>query len=250
VLPRPFYHNDVLVAPDLVQSLLSVRRFTTDNSCSMEFDSFGLSVKYLATQSVIVRYNSSGPLYTIPLSASATFSTDAPPYALAAAASTSTWHRRLGHPGPDVLSQLSRSSTIRCPRASFESLCHACQLGRHIRLPFPSSSSRAVRAFDLIHCDLLTSPIPSVSRYKYYLVILYDCTHYSWTFPLRKANTFPTLTFSLMCLHSLVVPSEVSSAIMDVSLTTPPLAPSSFLTVSSFECRVPTRPHRTVRLSA
>jgi hypothetical protein len=66
VLPRPFYLNDVLVAPDLVQSLLSVRHFTIDNSCSMEFDPFGLSVKDLATWSVIVRYDSSGPLYTIP----------------------------------------------------------------------------------------------------------------------------------------------------------------------------------------
>jgi hypothetical protein len=45
VLPGPFYLNDVLVAPDLVQSLLSICRFTTDNSCSMEFDAFGLSVK-------------------------------------------------------------------------------------------------------------------------------------------------------------------------------------------------------------
>jgi hypothetical protein len=36
---------------------------------------------------------------------------------------------------------------------------------------------------------------------------------------------------------------------MDVSLTTHPLAPSSFLTVSSFGCHVPTRPHRTARLS-
>jgi hypothetical protein len=100
-----------------------------------------------------------GPLYTISLSTSVAFSTDAPPYALAVVASTSTWHRRLGHPGPDVLSQLSRSSVITCPRASSKSLCHACQLGRHIRLPFPSSSSRVVRAFDLIHCDLWTSPV-------------------------------------------------------------------------------------------
>jgi hypothetical protein len=69
VLPGPFYLNDVLVALDLVQSLLFIRHFTTDNSCSMEFDPFGLSVKDLATQSVITRYNSSGPLYTIPLSA-------------------------------------------------------------------------------------------------------------------------------------------------------------------------------------
>jgi hypothetical protein len=61
VLLGPFYLNDVLVASDLVQSLLSVHRFTTENSCSMEFNPFGLSVKNLATWSVIARYNSSGP---------------------------------------------------------------------------------------------------------------------------------------------------------------------------------------------
>jgi hypothetical protein len=123
VLSGPFYLNDVLVAPDLIQSLLSIHHFTTGNSCSMEFDPLGLSVKDLATQSVIVRYDSIGPLYTIPLSVSATFSVDAPPYALAVAASTSTWHRHLGHPGPDVFSQLSRSLVITCPRTSFESSC-------------------------------------------------------------------------------------------------------------------------------
>jgi hypothetical protein len=38
-------------------------------------------------------------------------------------------------------------------------------------------------------------PVLSVSSYKYYLVILDDCTHYSWTFPLRqKSDTFPTLS--------------------------------------------------------
>jgi hypothetical protein len=142
-----------------------------------------------------VRYNSSGPLYTIPLSTSATFITDAPPYTLAVAASTSTWHRHLGHPGPDALSQLLRSLVITHPRASSESLCHACQLGQHIRLPFPSYSSRVVRDFDLIHCDLWTSPVDSVSGYKYYLVILDNCTNYAWTFsPRRKSNTFPTLS--------------------------------------------------------
>jgi hypothetical protein len=33
-------------------------------------------------------------------------------------------------------------------------LCHACQLGRHVRLPFHSSSSQAAHIFDLVHCDL------------------------------------------------------------------------------------------------
>jgi hypothetical protein len=35
MLPRLFYLNDVMLAPDLIHSLLSVRRFTTDNSCSI-----------------------------------------------------------------------------------------------------------------------------------------------------------------------------------------------------------------------
>jgi hypothetical protein len=38
VLPGPFNLTNVLVAPNIIQNLLSVRQFTTDNSCFMEFD--------------------------------------------------------------------------------------------------------------------------------------------------------------------------------------------------------------------
>jgi hypothetical protein len=33
-----FHLNNVLIAPALVRNLLSVRQFTCDNSCSIEFD--------------------------------------------------------------------------------------------------------------------------------------------------------------------------------------------------------------------
>jgi hypothetical protein len=72
VLLGPFYLNEILVAPNLIQNLLFIHRFTTDNSCSMKFDPFGLSAKDLATRSVIARYDNPSPLYTIPLHASAT----------------------------------------------------------------------------------------------------------------------------------------------------------------------------------
>jgi hypothetical protein len=49
VLLGPFYLNNILVAPDIIQNLLSIRKFTTDNSCSMEFDPFGVSLKGLTT---------------------------------------------------------------------------------------------------------------------------------------------------------------------------------------------------------
>jgi hypothetical protein len=161
----------------------------------MEFDLFGLSVKDLDTRRVLAKYNSTGPLYTLPFPTSTTPTPRVVPYALATAASSATWHCRLGHPGPDVLSKLSSSSAITCPQGRDDSLCHVCQLGWHVRLPFPSSSTRAIQPFDLVHYDLWTSPIPSVSGCKYYLIILNDCTHYSWTFPLRqKSDTFPTLS--------------------------------------------------------
>jgi hypothetical protein len=93
------------------------------------------------------------------------------------------------------MSKLSSSTSGSGCRGSFEHLCHACQLGRHVRLPFPISSSRATGTFDLIHCDVWTSPVISISGYKYYLLILDDFSHYLWTFPLRqKSDTYPTLS--------------------------------------------------------
>jgi hypothetical protein len=41
VLPGTIYLNDVLVAPHMIQHLVSIRRFTTDNHCSMEFNPWG-----------------------------------------------------------------------------------------------------------------------------------------------------------------------------------------------------------------
>jgi hypothetical protein len=73
----------------------------------MELDSFGLSMKDLATKNVITRCNSSGPLYTIRLLAMH------PPQAsthyahTSVVGSTSLWHHHLGHPGLDALLKLS-----------------------------------------------------------------------------------------------------------------------------------------------
>jgi hypothetical protein len=67
VHPGLFYFNNILLAPDIVQSLLFVCCFTTNNWCSMEIDPFCLSVKDLTTQNMIVKSNSIGPLYTMSL---------------------------------------------------------------------------------------------------------------------------------------------------------------------------------------
>jgi histone deacetylase 1/2 len=157
----------------MIKNLVSVRRFTTDKSVSVEFDPFGLSVKDLTSQNVIARCDSTGdlcPLWTL--------TTSSPSPQALLAASTIVWHRRLGHPNAASFAILSSTSAITPSSSSTKSICHACELGRHIRLPFGHSNSRAGKNFDLIHCDLWTSPVISHDGCKYYLVILDDRSHF------------------------------------------------------------------------
>ncbi|GJY48354.1 ribonuclease H-like domain-containing protein [Tanacetum coccineum] len=46
------------------------------------------------------------------------------------------WHQRLGHPGSDVLCRLISNNIILCNKEKPPVLCHACQLGKHVKLPF------------------------------------------------------------------------------------------------------------------
>jgi hypothetical protein len=220
------------VSPNIIKNLISIRHFTTDNNCSIEFDLFGLSVKDLQTRNVIGRCNSSSDLYPFyPLTTSTSAFIAAP---------TSLCHRRLGHLGHEALSKLISSSVISCNKDDLHHICHACQLGRHTRLPFGSSSSRALHNFDLMHCDLWTSPVVSVSGYKYYLVVLDDYSHYIWTFPLRLKSE----TFSILSNFFAYIRTQFGNTIKsvqcdsDVNLTILRPARSFFLMALHSACRV------------
>jgi hypothetical protein len=132
-LLRLFYLNNNLVAPDITQNLLSLHHFTTDNWCSMEFDSSGIFVNGLSTLNVIIRCNSLGPLYMMYLPSHPIV---AAPMALVEFAST--WHCRLGHPAINVLSKLSNNSSGICSKCTHD-FCHTCKLSHHTRMHFVSS---------------------------------------------------------------------------------------------------------------
>lgn len=171
-----FTLRDILCSPAIIKNLISVRHFVVDNWCSVEFDPFGFTVKDLHTRTVIAKYNSSGPLYALHHALPAPPSSSPPAAYTATTTSGTLWHRRLGHLGLDALARLS--TIILVSKDGLSGLCHACQLGRHIRLPYTTSFTRASANFELLYCDLWTSPVVSVSGYKYYLVILDDCSHF------------------------------------------------------------------------
>jgi hypothetical protein len=78
-------------------------------------------------------------------------------------ASIDLWHRRLGHPNNTTLSFLLQEFCIPSSSAYHDSsLCNACPCGKHVRLPFGTSSTYSTFPFELVHCDIWTSPVPRV----------------------------------------------------------------------------------------
>ncbi|GKE08885.1 ribonuclease H-like domain-containing protein, partial [Tanacetum coccineum] len=153
ILPTPFkslHLNNVLITPHIVKNLIFVR----DNNCTIEFDAFGFFVKDFLTRRVLLRCDSNGDLYPVTVPS---------PVPHAFLVSQHTWHQRLGHPGGEVLRRLVSSNFISYNKEKPPVLCHACQLDKHVRLPFVSSSTVIISCFDIIHSDVWTSPILSLS---------------------------------------------------------------------------------------
>ncbi|GJR62054.1 ribonuclease H-like domain-containing protein [Tanacetum coccineum] len=111
-----------------------------------------------------------------------------PSYPQAFLVGQQTWHQRLGHPGSEVLRSLVSNNLISCNKTQSSVLCHACQLGKHVRLPFSLSETIVKAPFDIIHSDLWTSPLTSVSGIKYYVLFLDHFSHYLWVYPLRHKS--------------------------------------------------------------
>nr|GEW50765.1 ribonuclease H-like domain-containing protein [Tanacetum cinerariifolium] len=159
ILPTPFrplHLHNVLITPNIVKNLISARQFVFNNHCIVEFDPFGFSVKDFQTHRVLLRCDSTGPLYPFanPLPIPQVYLT-----------SQYTWHQRLGHPGSEVLRSVISNNSISCNKEKSLVLCHACQLGKHVQLPFVSSSTFVWSSFEIIHSDLWTSPISGLSGF-------------------------------------------------------------------------------------
>jgi hypothetical protein len=136
---RPFNLERVLYSPSIIKNLISVRQFTIDNSCSIEFDPTGFSVKDLATRRLIMRSNSSGPLYPF-------FGASPHGHTAFTISTSDLWHRRLGHPGRQSLSRMARSFLPVCNKERLPPICvkHVNSVANRDYLFLPLAPSQLV----------------------------------------------------------------------------------------------------------
>ncbi|KAF5815998.1 putative GAG-pre-integrase domain-containing protein [Helianthus annuus] len=89
----------------------------------------GNSTQDFKDGTILSRHNSTSDLYPLTPNVSVTA-------CFASTQESPIWHNRLGHPGQPAMDFLRLNKFISCNKVKSSSLCHACQLLKHKRLPF------------------------------------------------------------------------------------------------------------------
>ncbi|GKB35792.1 retrovirus-related pol polyprotein from transposon TNT 1-94 [Tanacetum coccineum] len=103
------------------------------------------------------------------------------------------WHRRLSHLKFGAINHLARHGLVRgLPKLKFENdhLCSACAMGKSKKKPHkPKSEDTNQEKLYLLHMDLCgPMRVASVNGKKYILVIVDDCSRFTWVKCLRTDN--------------------------------------------------------------
>ena len=109
---------------------------------------------------------------------------------LSARVSHDTMHKRFAHPGDGVLKQIP-NHTLGSPEYDTEASktpCPGCAQGKMPNRPFPATTRRATKAFELVHSDLKQFPVLSYHRYEYVITFVDDYSSHAWITCLRKKS--------------------------------------------------------------
>ena len=103
------------------------------------------------------------------------------------------WHRRFGHLGVRNLCMLKKDGMVNGLDYDVSKeidFCVSCVSGKIHRSPFPKSGrERAEEPLGLVHSDVCGKiSSPSLSQAKYFIVFVYDKTHYVWIYVVKHKH--------------------------------------------------------------
>jgi hypothetical protein len=200
--PKTTLHlKDILCCPQASANLLTIQKFCKDNNCFFKLTDTYFLVKDNLTGEILLQGPSEGGLYPINLK---NFSKNKLRKLTAfrgAKTSSSIWHRRLGHPHLKIFHKIISSNQLPVTDSKAEpSVCCDCQLAKSRQLPFPKSQPVTSTPLELVHSDIWTLPIYSISGCKYYAIFVDDFSRYSWLFPLKHKSDVLECFIKFKCL--------------------------------------------------
>jgi hypothetical protein len=95
-------------------------------------------------------------------------------------------HCQLGHPSFELMSKSFPGEFSKVDKCKLT--CDACEYGTHTRTSYASKGLRSVLPFILIHSDVWTSPVVSVSGMKYFVTFI-DCySRMTWIYLMKHKS--------------------------------------------------------------
>ncbi|KAL4347404.1 hypothetical protein GQ457_17G002840 [Hibiscus cannabinus] len=150
------YINDVLLVPDLNESLLNVAQMVR-NGYSLVFENNHCTIMDLEKNEI-----------------------------------ANLWHRRYGHFNMRALCELHKKNMVRdFPSISLSNdLCEPCKLGKQHRLPFPKEKVwRASEKLQVVHTNICgPHRTLSLGGNKYFIIFIDDFTRMTWVYFMKEKS--------------------------------------------------------------
>jgi hypothetical protein len=180
-----FLLKDILHYPNVSANLLFINKFCLDNNCWFALTSSSFTVKDNLIGEVLLQGPSENGLYPIPLHQKSLNKWKGLTAHLGVKTTDVVWHQRLGHPSSSVFQQLLKNQNLHLfGLVDKTRICESCQLGKSKQLPFCESTRISTAPLELIHSDVWTSSVSSLSGCKYYVLFVNDYSRFTWLYPL------------------------------------------------------------------
>ncbi|GAA5829779.1 hypothetical protein JCM3770_004202, partial [Rhodotorula araucariae] len=108
-------------------------------------------------------------------------------------AELTTSHQRLAHLAPRSLKSLAKSGDVTgldivAAQAVGNETCNVCHVAHSSRLPFPHLSRSTSAPLELVHSDVLSANVPSLSGRRYVVTFTDDFSRMLWVEPLARKS--------------------------------------------------------------
>ena len=95
-------------------------------------------------------------------------------------------HCRLGHISFDIMSKMFPHEMSKVNKSNL--MCDACEYRRHTRSSYVSRGLRSLSPFILIHLDVSTSPVTTISGARYFVTFI-DCySRMTWVYLMKHKS--------------------------------------------------------------
>lgn len=117
-----------------------------------------------------------------------------------AAVSAETLHRRLGHPGRDMMRKMATSAGLEDHAVENAAACGVCMKAKQTREPFQRSTSHATEALELLHTDVMGPfQVPSWGGAVYAVTLMDDMSRMAEVSCIvRKSDVFEWLRDTIL----------------------------------------------------